>query len=141
MGPSPSEVWFAGARVILRVQADRSDGRVGVWESDEPRGTALPLHVHTREDEQVVLLAGRVTFVVGDRVHHLEPGDTLALPRGVAHAHLVTSATARVLTIAIPGGFEQLFVEMGVPADQNSSNGCRIGSRWPGPLSDLGWRS
>jgi hypothetical protein len=74
------------------------------------------LHVHTREDEQVVLLEGTVAFVVGDRVHRLVAGDTLALPRGIPHAHVVTSQEARVLTIAMPGGFEQLFVDLGVRA-------------------------
>jgi uncharacterized RmlC-like cupin family protein len=74
------------------------------------------LHVHTREDEQVILLDGAVSFVLGDVVFHLVAGDTLALPRGLPHAHVVTSQNARVLTIAVPGGFEQLFVDLGVPA-------------------------
>jgi hypothetical protein len=29
---------------------------------------------------------------------------------------LVTSARARLLTVAVPGGFERLFTELGVPA-------------------------
>jgi quercetin dioxygenase-like cupin family protein len=111
-----SAVWFAGTKVIVRVRSAQSDGRLGAWESEEPLGGALPLHIHTREDEQVMLLDGTITSVVGDRVHHLVAGDTLALPRGVPHAHVVTSETARVLTIAMPGGFEQLFLDLGVPA-------------------------
>jgi uncharacterized cupin superfamily protein len=70
--------------------------------------------VHSREDEQVIILAGAVTSFVGELVHHLRAGDTLSLPKGVPHAHLVTSETARVLTIATPGGFEQLFLDVGV---------------------------
>lgn len=111
-----SRLWFAGVLVVVHVQAAQSQGRLGVWESDEPRGSGLPLHVHEREDEQVVVLGGEVTFVVGDDVHQLTSGDTLALPRGVPHAHLVTSRGAQLLTIASPGGFERLFVELGVPA-------------------------
>jgi quercetin dioxygenase-like cupin family protein len=111
-------VWFAGTRVIVRVTAAQSGGRVGVWESEEPEGTALPLHVHSREDEQVIVLAGTVSSCVGELVHHLQAGDTLSLPRGVPHAHVVTSETARVLTIATPGGFEQLFLDVGVPDRQ-----------------------
>jgi quercetin dioxygenase-like cupin family protein len=113
-------VWFAGARVVVHVQAAQSDGRLGMWESEESLGDRLPLHVHTREDEQVVLLDGEIAFRVGDAVHHLEPGATLALPRGVPHAHVVTSRTARILTIAVPGGFERLFTELGVPAPPGS---------------------
>src|SRR5215207_7557597 len=110
-----ASVWFGGTNVVVRVRAEESAGRLGVWESEEPPGTALPLHVHTREDEQVLLLDGTIAFMVGDRFHRLGAGDTLALPRGVPHAHLVTSEQARVLTVATPGGFEQLFVDLGVP--------------------------
>ena len=108
-------MWFAGLRVTVHVTAAQSGGRLGVWESWEPRGTALPLHRHTREDEQVVLLDGEVTIRLGDETHHLRAGDTLALPRGVPHAHEVTSETAHILTVATPGGFEQLFLDLGTP--------------------------
>jgi quercetin dioxygenase-like cupin family protein len=107
--------WFAGVRVVVHVDAAQSDGRLGVWESIEPQGTALPLHVHHREDEQAVVLEGNLTFWVGDRVHHLGPGDTIALPRGVPHAHVITSPRARILTVATPGGFERLFTDLGTP--------------------------
>ena len=106
-------VWFAGLRVDVHVTAAQSGGRLGVWESWEPRGTALPLHAHSREDEQVVLLDGEVTIGLGEETHHLRAGDTLTLPRGVAHAHEVTSETAHILTVATPGGFEQLFLDLG----------------------------
>jgi quercetin dioxygenase-like cupin family protein len=119
MEPRPSissGLWFAGALVVVHVQAAQSGGRLGAWESEESLGDRLPLHVHQREDEQVVLLDGQITFWVGDRIHHLVPGETLALPRDVPHAHLVTSRKARILTVAIPGGFERLFTDLGVPA-------------------------
>jgi quercetin dioxygenase-like cupin family protein len=109
-------VWYGGVRVVVRVRAEASDGRLRAWESEESLGTALPLHIHTREDEQVMVLTGEVTFHVGDRVHRLVAGDTLSLPRGVPHAHVITSPQARLLTIATPGGFERLFTELGVPA-------------------------
>ena len=109
-------LWFSGALVVVHVDALRSDGRLGMWESIEPDRTALPLHVHHREDEQAVVLEGRVTFWVSERVHHLGAGDTVALPRDVPHAHRVTSSSARILTVASPGGFERLFTDLGIPA-------------------------
>jgi mannose-6-phosphate isomerase-like protein (cupin superfamily) len=115
-GSNPSAVWFAGTRVLVRVHAAQSGGRLGAWESEESFGVALPLYIHTREDEQVMLLEGEITVRVGDGVHHLVAADTLALPRGVPHAHVVTSPRARLLTVAIPGGFERLFTDHGVPA-------------------------
>ena len=118
---SSTTVWFAGGLVEVRVQAAQSGGRLGAWESHESGGDRLPLHVHTREDEQVLLLEGTLTFHVGEGIHHLAAGDTLALPREVPHAHVVTSPTARILTIATPGGFERLFTEFGVPALPNTT--------------------
>jgi quercetin dioxygenase-like cupin family protein len=120
-GSSPPAVWFAGTRVLVRVQAAQSDGRLGAWESEETLGVALPLHRHAREDEQVMVLDGDVIFRIGDQVHHLAAGDTLALPRGVPHAHVVTSPQARVLTVAMPGGFERLFTDLGTPAPPDTA--------------------
>jgi quercetin dioxygenase-like cupin family protein len=112
-----SALWFAGTRVIVHVTAAESDGRLGVWESEEPRGTALPLHVHTREDEQMIVLEGEVRVRVGEETHRLVAGDTLALPREVPHAHRIESELARILTVATPGGFERLFLEHGTAGD------------------------
>ena len=109
------DLWFAGVRVIVRVDAAQSRGRLAVWESEEPRGVGLPLHVHRREDEQVVVLDGEIVVRVGAETHRLASGATIALPRGVPHAHLVTSPRARLLTVAVPGGFERLFTDLGVP--------------------------
>ena len=36
-------------------------------------------------------------------------------PRGVPHAFLVTSETARAVGSATPGGFESFFAELGTP--------------------------
>jgi len=111
-----SGLWFAGALVVVHVQAAQSDGRLGVWETEEYLDARLPLHVHRREDEQVVLLDGQISFWVGDQIHRLVAGETLSLPRDVPHAHIVTSRKARILTVATPGGFERLFTDLGVPA-------------------------
>ena len=112
-----SALWFAATRVVVHVSASDSEGRLGVWESEEPCGTALPLHVHSNEDEQFLLLEGEVMVWLGDQAQQLCAGDTLALPRGVPHAHRVVSETARILTIATPGGFERLFLEHGATGD------------------------
>jgi quercetin dioxygenase-like cupin family protein len=112
-----SALWFGPVRVVVRVTAADSGGRLGVWESEEPRGTALPLHVHANEDEQMIVLDGEVRVRVGEAAHRLVAGDTVALPRGVPHTYRVESATARLLTVATPGGFERLFLEHGIAGD------------------------
>jgi hypothetical protein len=53
---------------------------------------------------------------VGEEEHTAGPGTVAALPRCVSHAYVVTSATARFLTLHTPAGFEQFVTEVGEPA-------------------------
>ena len=44
---------------------------------------------------------------MGEEEHTAEPGTVAVLPRRLRHAYVVTSATARFLTLHTPAGFEQ----------------------------------
>lgn len=80
-----------------------------------------------------------MTFRVSDRVHHLHGGDTVALPRGVPHAHRVTSSSARILTVASPGGFERLFTDLEIPATPDTPAPAPAQPRGAhGTLAELG---
>jgi quercetin dioxygenase-like cupin family protein len=77
-------------------------------------------HVHTKEDETVLVLAGELVLDDGDR-HVLRPGDAYVLPRGRRHAFANESdAAARVCFFCAPGGLEHFFraVASGVPAEE-----------------------
>jgi len=81
--------------------------------SDTTRGSAVPVHVHQREDEIFLLLDGALTVWAGDQRHELLAGGVAVLPRGVPHTYFVTSRTARILEVVAPGGLEQAFREAG----------------------------
>src|SRR6516162_6184860 len=55
------------------------------------RGGA-PWHVHSREDEYLYVLSGKLKVWCGKEVFDAEPGSFVFLPRGTAHAWDVTSA-------------------------------------------------
>jgi len=94
-------LWFAGAHVVVHVDAARSDGRLGVWESVEPAGVALPLHVHEREDEQVVVLDGEIDVEASGESLVGGPGPLVTFAPEERHA--VRSAEgARVLLLLAP---------------------------------------
>ena len=82
-------------------------------ETDDPRGSGPPLHLHHNEDETFYVLEGEVTVQVGDERIDLEAGDYCFGPREVAHAYVVRSERARMLVTASPGGVEQVFVSHG----------------------------
>jgi len=52
----------------------------------------------------------------GEEEHAAGPGTAAVLPRHVRHAYVVTSPTARFLTLHIPAGFERFAAEVGQPA-------------------------
>lgn len=92
-------------------------GALAFWESRMPAGSSPPLHIHTREDEAFYVLDGELTFRVGDEQVVVGPGAFVWGPRGVPHQYRVDSPIARLLTIFVPGGGEELFFAMSRPAD------------------------
>ena len=84
-------------------------------ETDDPRGSGPPLHLHHNEDETFYVLEGEVTVLVGEERIDLAVGDYLFGPRGIAHAYVVRSERARMLVTASPGGVEEVFFNLGVP--------------------------
>ena len=85
-----------------------------MWlEDHNPPGAAIPLHVHTREDELFRVLEGRVEFTIGTEALTLGPGDVAFAPRYVPHAwRVVGEAPARTIMTAFPAGIEHMFGEL-----------------------------
>src|SRR5262249_51810511 len=75
-----------------------------------------PVHVHDRDDETFFVLDGELRVFAGEEEHTAGAGTVAVLPRRLRHAYVVTSATARFLTLHTPAGFEQFAAEVGEPA-------------------------
>ncbi len=90
---------------------DRTGDVVTFGEARIPAHTAGPgLHVHSREDEAVYVIAGTMTFVVGERRFDAGPGSLVWLPREVPHlfANLGDEPVWAFGTIT-PSGLEGMF--------------------------------
>lgn len=109
------EVWWIDSRVQVSLTAPDTNGQLGMWLWVAQRGAASPLHVHHREDEQFLLIDGHARFRVGEQWLQAGPGDSIFLPRGVPHAYVITSQTARVVGSVTPGGMESFFTDLGAP--------------------------
>lgn len=69
-----------------------------------------PPHVHTREDESFICLAGRLDVHLGGQDFVLEHGDYLFLPRDVVHTFRNSSEEeARVISVVSPAGLERYY--------------------------------
>ena len=114
-GEGIADVWWKSGRVTVKAGGAETGDAFSQIETDDPRGSGPPLHLHHNEDETFYILEGEVTVVVGDERIDLNAGDYLFAPRGIAHAYIVRSERARMLVTASPAGVEQVFVSLGVP--------------------------
>jgi quercetin dioxygenase-like cupin family protein len=113
-GEGHADVWWKSGRITVKIAGAETDNAFSQIETDDPRGSGPPLHVHHNEDETFYILEGEVTIQVGDERIDLAAGDFLFGPREVAHAYVVRSERARMLVTASPAGVEQFFVSHGV---------------------------
>ncbi len=113
-----------GARFLAR--ATDTGGALSIVEHPiPPRTLAAPLHRHTREDEYSYVLEGRMGAVLGSEVVLADAGCLVFKPRGQWHTFWnAGDVPCRVLEIIAPGGFEEMFAEMGANPDLMTGDGA-----------------
>jgi quercetin dioxygenase-like cupin family protein len=114
-GAGLSDVWWKTGRVQTKASGAETRGSFSQIETIDPRGTATPLHVHYNEEETFYVLEGEVSLFVEGARHDLSAGGFALVPRGLQHGYLVRSEVARMLVTFSPSGFEDVFVDHGVP--------------------------
>ena len=109
-GASLEDVDMGGGSVLsMRVTGEQSNGLITVIEGVVAHG-GPPLHVHHYEDEVVIVLAGELTYRVGEQRGVLAAGGLLWFPRGVPHAVAnLAAGPCRFLTVVTPAGIENFF--------------------------------
>jgi quercetin dioxygenase-like cupin family protein len=102
--------WFFGGGVhTWKVRAHESNGAFLLFEDSMTGGKATPLHTHPDSDETAVVLEGEILMHVDGANHHVGAGGVAMAPRGVPHAFLVLSATAKILFLHTPGCCEAFY--------------------------------
>lgn len=112
--------WFYGGGVHeWKVRAADSGGAFLLFEDTMERGKRTPLHTHPVE-ETLYVLAGELTMHLDGVEHLVSTGGVVIAPRGVPHAFLVTSETARVLWLHTPGTCEAFYLEASEPLSDST---------------------
>lgn len=102
-----------GDHQTVKVSAEASDGAFVLIENLNEPGVGIPMHVHHEEDEVFYVISGQVEFTLADGPAVAEPGTSVFLPKGTAHAfRVVGDRPARMLTLLVPGKLEGLFREL-----------------------------
>jgi len=110
--------WFLDTRMTVLAGGDQTGGSFTFLEWEAPQGFGPPRHIHHREDEAFYVLDGELVVECGDRGWTVGPGGLVFLPRGIAHAFVVSKGPVRGLQITSPAGFEQFITELGRPAER-----------------------
>ena len=124
-----------GERVRIHVSSKQTLGAFSIVELIAEAGNGVPMHIHDKEDEHFIVLAGTFHMEVGGKRLDLAAGESIAAPRGIAHAWCNASqAPVHVLVAFSPGGIEDLFRMIG-RADRSeiAAIADRYGVRLIGP--------
>jgi quercetin dioxygenase-like cupin family protein len=88
-----------GHRYFLKAQSDATF----CFETNDPPGTFVPLHVHPTQDEFIYVLEGMLDLQLGGVRMQARPGELVRMPRGLPHAYFNNQdVTARALFWVTP---------------------------------------
>jgi quercetin dioxygenase-like cupin family protein len=84
------------------------------FETFDPPGTFVPLHIHPGQDEFIYVLEGTFDLQLGDQKRQARPGDLVRMPMGIPHAYYNNSqAPTRALFWVSPAGtLKELFDQL-----------------------------
>lgn len=108
-------IWFNGALQHVKLPGAWSGDAVSLVEVSSTRGRATGLHADPSH-ETFYVLDGELLFHVDGAEHRATVGATVAIRRGVPHAFLIVSETARFLVMNAPGTQDSFFRAGGEPA-------------------------
>lgn len=110
------QMWFAGGGAFTwKATAAETGGAFLMLEDRMERGKMTPMHLHPEQDEAIYVLDGDLLVDIEGEQHAVGRGGLFYAPHGVAHAFMVTSETARVISFMTPGSGESFYREAGVP--------------------------
>jgi quercetin dioxygenase-like cupin family protein len=109
--------WHAGSLMRLVQTGREGKGDMTGIEWVVRRGLEPPPHVHTREDEAVLVLRGTVGFSIDGREIEPQPGEWVYLPRNVQHCFQVLTPDAHLLAMYSPSGIETFFEALSEPVE------------------------
>jgi quercetin dioxygenase-like cupin family protein len=110
-------VTFLGELYHLRVTGDETAGGFAVIETLSSQGHSSPMHIHRHDNETFVVLDGEIRVVVDGEEYTAGAGCAAVLPAGRPHGFVVTSDSARYLTLHHGPGFAEFITDASTAVD------------------------
>jgi quercetin dioxygenase-like cupin family protein len=124
-GEGEHRSFCGGGLMTFKATSEQTGGAFLLFEDRMTGGKVTPLHVHVAEDETFHVLEGELLIHIDGVEHRVCAGGMAMIPRGIPHAFKVASASARILTLLVPGTAEAFYraasepATAGTPADAN----------------------
>ena len=104
------QAWFYGGGTFTwKVTGSETGGAFFMLEDQLVQGKVTPLHIHPDADETFYMLEGEILAHIDGDEHAIGAGGLAVFPRGVPHAFMVTSPTARMLAFQNPAAGEAFY--------------------------------
>ncbi len=88
----------------------------------DPGAPGPVTHFHERFDEVFTVSQGTLSMQVGEEIRHLSAGETIVIPRGVAHRPFNETDSAVVVTSKLPVDFAYCLSQIYPFWDENEAN-------------------
>ncbi|MDB5615011.1 MAG: Cupin 2 conserved barrel domain protein [Devosia sp.] len=102
-------VQFLNGRFDTKLSTQDSRGKIFIIDTVRSGHGGPPLHYHHELDEWFLVQEGSFRFQIGDALYELGSGDSILGPKGVPHAFLNLTPTARLLVAFFPAGSMEAF--------------------------------
>jgi quercetin dioxygenase-like cupin family protein len=108
-GEGDKQSFLGGGLHTWKLLAEDTGGAFFLFEDVMVRGKTTPLHRHPEADEMTYILEGEVVVQVDGKESRVGAGGMSFVPKGIPHAFLVVSDSARLLSLHSPGTTSQAF--------------------------------
>jgi quercetin dioxygenase-like cupin family protein len=107
--------WSQGILWTILATADQTGGSYSLMDELCSRNSSPPPHTH-EQDEVLYIIEGEVTLIAGSLKITAKAGSLVYIPAHCVHSFHVDADKTRLLNFYLPGGFEKVTAEFGVPA-------------------------
>jgi len=121
-GEGDRQAFLGGGLHTWKLLAEETDGVFFLFEDAMGQGKTTPLHRHPEADEMTYVLEGEIVVNVDGIETRVGTGGMSFVPRGVPHAFLVVSDTARLLTMQTPGIGQAFYRGASEPTTEDTSD-------------------
>jgi quercetin dioxygenase-like cupin family protein len=114
--------FLGGGLHTWKLTAEDTGGAFFMFEDVMVQSKTTPLHRHPEADETVYVLEGEIVVNIDGNERRVGAGGMTFTPKGVPHAFIVVSDSARLLTMQAPGIGQGFYRGASEPATDESSD-------------------